>query len=724
MASSDARPIPRKNVAYRVTFPIFDADGDLVTGATGLDSEVSKDGGAFADCTSEATEIATASGMYYLDLTSTEMDADTVAVIVKTTSSGAKTTPIVMYPEEAGDVRVDVVQISGDSTAADNAESFFDGTGYAGTNNVIPTVTTVNGLANNVITAASIATGAIDADAIAADAIGASELAADAIAEIADAVWDEVTSGHVTAGTFGQRNSIVRANTAAAGAGNSITLDASASSVDDFYNNTLIVITGGTGAGQSRFITDYVGSTQVATVGSNWATNPDNTSVFIIIPFASIPGASAPTAAEVADAVWDEATAGHTTSGTFGEQLKTDVDAILADTGTDGVVVASINAGAITASAIADNAIDAGAIASDAITAAKIASGAITSAKFAAGAITATVIATDAIDADALAADAVTEIQSGLSTLTAAQVNTEVDTALADINLDHLVKIAVDTDFPTTVHLNSVMGYLADNGTTATFDRTTDSLEALYNKAVDVETDTQDIQGRLPAALVSGRMDSNMQAAANGVITAAVIATDAIDADAIADNAINAASIAADAITSAKIADGAITAAKIADGAIDAATFASGAITADAIAADAIGSSELAASAVTEIQSGLSTLTAAQVNAEVDTALADVGLTTTITGRIDAAVSTRATPAQVNAEVLDVLTVDTFAEPSAVPAATSTLKDKLNWLFALARNKRTTTSSLDTLRNDADNGSIATATLSDDNTTFTRAEYS
>lgn len=33
--------------------------------------------------------------------------------------------------------------ISGDATAADNAEAFFDGTGYAGTNNVIPTVTTL-----------------------------------------------------------------------------------------------------------------------------------------------------------------------------------------------------------------------------------------------------------------------------------------------------------------------------------------------------------------------------------------------------------------------------------------------------------------------------------------------------------------------------------------------------------------------------------------------------
>lgn len=104
MASTDAKLVPTKNVAYRVTFPILDADGDLVTGAIGLDSEVSKDAGTFTDCTNEATEIATSSGMYYLDLTSTEMNADTVAVIVKTSSSGAKTTVLTFYPQEAGDL--------------------------------------------------------------------------------------------------------------------------------------------------------------------------------------------------------------------------------------------------------------------------------------------------------------------------------------------------------------------------------------------------------------------------------------------------------------------------------------------------------------------------------------------------------------------------------------------------------------------------------------------
>lgn len=219
------------------------------------------------------------------------------------------------------------------------------------------------------------------------------------------------------------------------------------------------------------------------------------------------------------------------------------------------------------------------------------ASGAITSSAFAAGAINAAAIATDAIDADALAADAIAEI------------NATVDTALADINLDHLVKNAVDTNFATTVHLDSVVGYLADAGTTATFDRTTDSLEvlgaatapsaatiadAVWDEALSghlsagstgealnaagsagdpwttslpgaytgsqagkmlsdiltdtgttlqaeldgIQADTEDIQTRLPAALVGGRIDATvdatgMESGAVGAIVAGVWDTDA-----------------------------------------------------------------------------------------------------------------------------------------------------------------------------------------------------
>jgi hypothetical protein len=57
--------------------------------------------------------------------------------------------------------------------------------------------------ASGSLTSGVFAAGAINAAAIAADAIGASELAADAVAEIADAVWDEVLSGHLTAGSTG-----------------------------------------------------------------------------------------------------------------------------------------------------------------------------------------------------------------------------------------------------------------------------------------------------------------------------------------------------------------------------------------------------------------------------------------------------------------------------------------------------------------------------------------
>ncbi len=181
MAASDARPFPLKNTAYRVTFPILDADGDSVTGAAGLDSEVSKDGGTFTDCTNEATEIATNSGVYYLDLSSTEMNADTVAIIVKTSTSGAKTTVIVLYPVEGGDIDVDVTYIAGSAVSTSTAQLGV---------NVVQAAGTAWG--SGAITAAAIATGAIDADA----------LAADAGTELADAIWDEVLESTLTGRQF------------------------------------------------------------------------------------------------------------------------------------------------------------------------------------------------------------------------------------------------------------------------------------------------------------------------------------------------------------------------------------------------------------------------------------------------------------------------------------------------------------------------------------------
>jgi hypothetical protein len=80
--------------------------------------------------------------------------------------------------------------------------------------------------------------------------------------------------------------------------------------------------------------------------------------------------------------------------------------------------------------------------------------------------------------------------------------------------------------------------------------------------------------------------------------------------------------------------------------------------------------------------------------------------------------------AQINAEVLDVLSTDTFAELASPPAATSSLKDKLVWLFMWARNKATATSSQRKLYADDTTTVVSTETVGDDGVTFTKGEAS
>lgn len=255
--------------------------------------------------------------------------------------------------------------------------------------------------------------------------------------------------------------------------------------------------------------------------------------------------------AEVADAVWDEARSGHVSAGSFGEG------------------VASVQ-GNVTGSV------------------ASIALGGIAAASFAAGAIDAAAIAADAIGTSELAASAASEIATAVRTELAtelgrvdAAVSTRLAPTVAGRTLDVSLGGEAGVDWANVGSPTTVVGL---SGTTV-------------KTATDVETDTADIQSRLPAALVSGRMDSSVGAMAADTVTAAAIATGAIDADAIAT----------DAITAAKI------------------------------AADAIGASELAASAVSEIQSGLSTLDAAGVRSAVG--MASANLDTQIAGILTTAMT-------------------------------------------------------------------------------------
>lgn len=132
------------------------------------------------------------------------------------------------------------------------------------------------------------------------------------------------------------------------------------------------------------------------------------------------------------------------------------------------------------------------------------------------------------------------------------------------------------------------------------------------------------------------------------------------------------AALAANVITAASIAADAITAAKVADGTIDAATFAAGAITATVIATDAIDADALAADGTAEIA----------------------------------------------AAILDA----TVAEPAGIFTWPTSLRKILAHLGVLTRNKITQTSTTTLFRNDADNATLMTQTVSDDGTTFIDGE--
>jgi hypothetical protein len=211
----------------------------------------------------------------------------------------------------------------------------------------------------------------------------------------------------------------------------------------------------------------------------------------------------------------------------------------------------------------------------------------------------------------------------------------------------------------------------------------TDGLGAIKTETASIQTDTNDIQTRLPAALVSGRIDASVGAMATDTITSTALAASAVteiqsglatsaalttvegkidiidtNVDAVLDdtgtsgvvvasiaaNAVSAAALATDAVT--EIQSGLATAASLTtvEGKIDIIdtnvdsvlddTGTAGVVVAS-IAANAVNASALAADAVTEIQSGLATAAALDaVDNFVDT---EVSAIKAVTDKLDTA---------------------------------------------------------------------------------------
>lgn len=303
-----------KNVATYIVVPIVDADGDIVTGAAGLDSELNywDDGNApqstFTDCTNEATEIGS-TGVYYLSLTQAEMNHDYVYVIVKTSTAGAKTQHILINCKNQA---ADVTAVSGDATAADNLELMFDGTGYAG------------GTTKLDVNAASIANGAITAAAIATDAIDDDAIAANAVTEIQSGLSTLDAAGVRTA--VGLASANLDTQLAALPTDADVETACEAGLADYGAAKTTDIPSDYATAAAVTALNDLsAAEAQAAAAAALTAYDPptrteatsDKNEVLAAMP----EGSDAPTAGEVADAVWDEALVDHAVAGSTGARL-------------------------------------------------------------------------------------------------------------------------------------------------------------------------------------------------------------------------------------------------------------------------------------------------------------------------------------------------------------------------------------------------------------------
>ena len=275
-----------KNVAsQKIQLFAFDTTtGSPKTGdAANLTAYVSKDHGAvtvLGDTSAAEMDATNAKGVYVFDLTQGETNGDELTFTAKSSTANISITPRFVTTNPANftatsidsNGRVDVIKVAGTTQTAGD----------------------IIGDTNDIQTRlpAALVSGRIDASvgAMAANVITASALATDAVDEIVDGVWDEPLTGatHNVGSSSGKRlrqitDEVVDSGTAQAGAVTNITLAATASATNGIYDPGIVRISSGTGAGQSRLIIDYNGTTKVASIDRDWRIVPDATSVYEVV---------------------------------------------------------------------------------------------------------------------------------------------------------------------------------------------------------------------------------------------------------------------------------------------------------------------------------------------------------------------------------------------------------------------------------------------------------
>ena len=276
-----------------------------------------------------------------------------------------------------------------------------------------------------------------------------------------------------------------------------------------------------------------------------------------------------------------------------------------------------------------------------------------------------------------------------------------------------------------------------------------------------VQSDTDDIQSRLPAALVGGRMDSSVGAMASAVITAAALSAGAVekilssvsgtvdsgstttivdaertetpstywvDAIVMPTSGANAhiprrVSIFNDATDTLTVDAPWPSAMAGGDTYIILRSSASLTLTNSAVAADAFAAANFASGFITSSKFASNAITTAAINNAAFTGAKFA------TGFMDAtkfaadAIDSAAIAASGANKIRDAVWALAMTELAAVPGVTASVLDALRWVFLLSRNKITQTATQQKLRNDADGADVGTAAVSDDGTTFTRGEF-
>ena len=361
------------------------------------------------------------------------------------------------------------------------------------------------------ITAASIADNSIGADQLATDAIGDAQIATGAIASTAFAAGAidaaAIANGAIDAATFAAgaidaaainadaSGKIIGAliGTATSGTTTTIIDTVNLTQADtDYWKGSVVTITSGNIAGQTRRVASFDPGADEITVDTAF-TQAVGTNGFIIVRTAyaeASAGGTDWTSGErdnIRDALGVD---GAKTTATGGQ---------LQGTLTANPAAAGIASGSFAAGAIDNNAFNV----TETLTA-NPASGGIVAGSFGAGAINAAALATDAVDE---IADGVWNEDAG-----AHQTLGTFGQAIGDpvANAKTLYQALVEDAV----------------GASVTADVAT------------LQSDTDDIQARLPAVLVGGAMDCDVSVIQAGAIDAAAIATDAIDADAIASDAV------------------------------------------------------------------------------------------------------------------------------------------------------------------------------------------